>query len=131
MAAPAKFQADLILDAALDYISTSTMEFVVSAVAVPTAPTYAECAGTYDLATHIMAGGDFAKGDGAVSGRKVTVAEQAAVTVDHSGTALGVVLGISAGTVMVFVTTCTSQALVAANTVTIPAWTITFADVTA
>jgi hypothetical protein len=32
---------------------------------------------------------------------------------------------------MVFVTTCTSQALVAANTVTIPAWTITFADVTA
>ena len=131
MATPAKFQADLILDAALDYIATSTMQFVISAVAVPTAPTYAECAGTYDLATHIMAAGDFAKADGAGSGRKVTVAEQAAITVDHSGTALGVVLGISSGTVMVFVTTCTSQALVAANTVTIPAWTITFADVTA
>ena len=131
MATPAKFQADLILDAALDYIATSTLQFVISAVAVPTAPTYAECAGTYDLATHIMAAGDFAKADGAGSGRKVTVAEQAAITVDHSGTALGVVLGISSGTVMVFVTTCTSQALVAANTVTIPAWTITFADVTA
>ena len=131
MAAPIKFQTDLVLDAALDYIATSTIQFVVSAVAVAAAPTYAECAGTYDLATHIMAAGDFAKADGAGSGRKVTVAEQAAVTVDHSGTALGVVLGISSGTVMVFVTTCTSQALVAANTVTIPAWTITFADVTA
>lgn len=131
MATPAKFQADLILDAALDYIATSTMQFVISAVAVPTAPTYAECAGTYDLATHVMAGGDFAKADGASNGRKTTIAEQAAITVDHSGTALGVVLGISSGTVMVFVTTCTSQALVAANTVTIPAWTITFADVTA
>jgi hypothetical protein len=131
MAAPAKFQADAILNAALTYIATSTMQFVISAVADAAAPTYAECAGTYDLATHIMAGGDFAQADGAVNGRKVTIAEQAAITVDHSGTALGVVLGISAGTVMVFVTTCTSQALVSANTVTIPAWTITFADVTA
>ena len=131
MATPVKFQADLVLDAALDYIATSTMQFVISAVAVPSAPTYNECANTYDLATHIMAAGDFAKSDGASNGRKTTIAEQAAITVDHSGTALGVVLGISSGSVMVFVTTCTSQALVGANTVTIPAWTITFADVTA
>jgi hypothetical protein len=125
-----KWNDSLVLDAALDYISTSTIEIVIKdGVADP--PTYAECAGTYDLATHIMAAGDFALAAGAVNGRKVTIAEQAALTVDHSGTALGVFLGISASTTHMFVTTCTSQALVAANTVTVPAWTITFADVTA
>jgi hypothetical protein len=131
MATPAKWQADAVLNAALTYIGTSTIQIVVSAVADPAVPTYAECAGTYDLATHIMSGGDFANSYGAVNGRKVTIAEQAAITVDHSGTALGVFLGISGTTTPVFMTTCTSQALVAANTVTIPAWTITFADVTA
>jgi hypothetical protein len=131
MAAPIKWQDDLVLDAALDYIATSTIQIIVSAVATAATPTYAECAGTYDIATHIMAAGDFAKAAGAVSGRKVTVAEQAAITVDHSATALGVFLGISGTTKEVFMTTCTSQALVAANTVTIPAWTITFTDVTA
>lgn len=127
MAAAAKWQDDLVLDAALDYIATSTIMVVISDACA----SYAEATGTYDLATHVVASGDFAKADGASSGRKVTIAEQAAITVDHSGTATGVFLGISASTKMVFVTTCTSQALVAANTVTVPAWTITFADVTA
>jgi hypothetical protein len=131
MATPAKWQDSLILDAALDYIATSTICTVISAVADPAAPTYAECTATYDLATHVMTGGDFSKSAGTPTGRKTTIAEQATITVDHSGTALGVFLGISSGSVHVFVTTCTSQALVAANTVTIPAWTITFADVTA
>lgn len=127
MAAAAKWQADAVLDAALTYIATSTIMTVISDASA----TYAEATGTYDLATHVMAGGDYANADGAPSGRKVTVAEQAAITVDHSGTATGVFLGISGTSTMVFVTTCTPQALVAANTVTVPAWTITFADVTA
>ena len=92
---------------------------------------YAEATGTYDLATHVVAAGDFSLDAGAPYGREVNIAAQAAITVDHSGTATGVFLGISGTTTMVFVTTCTSQALVAANTVTVPAWTITFADVTA
>ena len=127
MAACSKYQADLVLDAALDYIATSTILTVMS----DQPASYAEATGTYDLATHVVAAGDFAKADGASNGRKVTIAEQAAITVDHSGTATGVFLGISASSTMVFITTCTSQALVAANTVTVPAWTITFADVTA
>ncbi|MCK7532354.1 MAG: hypothetical protein MZV63_15640 [Marinilabiliales bacterium] len=85
--------------------------------------------GTYDLATHVMAGGDYANTDG-TTGRKVTIAEQAAITVDHTGTALGVMLGISASSTIVYVTTCTSQSLTAGNTVTVPAWTITVGDPT-
>ena len=127
MAACSKWQADAVLDAALTYIATSTILIVLS----DHTTTYADAAGTYDLATHIVAGADFANSDGTGSGRKVTIAEQAAITVDHSGTATGVFLGISGTTTSVFITTCTSQALVAANTVTVPAWTITFADVTA
>lgn len=127
MAAAAKWQSDLVLDAALDYIATSTIMTVISDASA----SYAEATATYDLATHVVAGADFSKSDGASNGRRVTIAEQAAITVDHSGTATGVFLGISASSTMVFVTTCTSQALVAANTVTVPAWTITFADVTA
>lgn len=127
MAACSKWQSDLILDAALDYIATSTILVVLS----DQASTYAQATATYDLATHVMAGGDFSKGDGTPTGRASTIAQQATITVDHSGTATGVFLGISSGSVMVFITTCTSQALVATNTVTVPAWTITFADVTA
>jgi hypothetical protein len=127
MAACSKWQSDLILDAALDYIATSTMMNVCS----DQPATYAEATATYDLATHVVAAGDFAKADGASNGRKVTIAEQATITVDHNGTATGVFLGITVGTLRVFITTCTSQALVATNTVTVPLWTITFADVTA
>ena len=129
MAACSKWQNDLILDAALDYIATSTKMSVIS----DQCTTYSQIVtvGTYELATVTMAGGDFAKSDGASNGRKTTIAQKAAITVDSSGTATGVALGITAGTVLVFITNCTSQALVAANTVTVPAWTITFADVTA
>lgn len=129
MADVAKWQNDLVLDAALDYIATSTIQCVINDGGPPA--TYAEMTATYDLASHVMAAGDFAKANGASNGRKVTIAEQATITVDHSGHATGVGLGITVGTVLVFLTTCTHQDLVAANTVTIPAWTITFADVTA
>jgi len=121
----AKWANDLVMDAALDYIATADRLFVCSAQPA----TYAEAASTYDLATHTLSSGDFAKANG-TSGRKVTVAEQATITVDHSETATHVALGISAGTVLVYVTTCTSQALVAANTVTVPAWAIQIADPT-
>lgn len=129
MAAPAKWASDTTLDSTLDYIATSTIMTVISAVASAALPTYAECTGTYDLATHVVAAGDFAKSDG-TSGRKVTIAEQATITVDHTGTALGVFLGISGTTTAVYVTTCTSQALTAGNTVTVPAWTIQVGDPT-
>jgi hypothetical protein len=129
MADCSKWQNDLVLDAALDYIATSTYQAVLSDQ--PSNYTQLSTSGTYRLADEVMTGADFSKSDGAVNGRRVTIAEQATITIDYSETATGVGLGITVGTVLVFVTTCTDQALVASNTVTIPAWTITFADVTA
>ena len=60
--------------------------------------------------------------------RKVTVAAKSTVTIDNTGTALFVAL--TDGTNLLYVTTCTSQALTAAGTVDFPAWDIEIADPT-
>ena len=69
--------------------------------------------------------GDFVIADGSVSGRKVTVSQQANATIDASGTATHV--SIDDGANLLLVTTCTSQVLTSGGTVTIPtfAWEIT------
>lgn len=123
----AKWANDLVMDAALDYLATCTIMFVCSGAGAPA--TYAAAATSVDLATHVLAAGDFAKADD-TSGRKVTIAEQAAITVDHSGDATHVCLGISASSTLVLCTTCTTQTLTAANTVTVPAFKDGFADPT-
>jgi len=69
-------------------------------------------------------------GAGDVSGRKTTVDEEAADTVDVSGDADHIALCDVGVTKLLLVTTCTLQALVAANTVTMPAWDIEFTDPT-
>lgn len=71
---------------------------------------------------------DFTPADGDVSGRKVTVGAQNAVTVDSSGTATH--LTGDDGATMLYLTEVTSQALTAANTVNIPAHDIEFRDPT-
>ena len=68
--------------------------------------------------------------EGDANGRKTTVDEEATITVDVSGDADHVALCDVGETKLVYVTTCTLQALVAANTVTIPAWDIEIADPT-
>lgn len=69
--------------------------------------------------------GDFTIANGDTSGRKLTIAQQADVDIDSSGTATHVV--IDDGT-SIYVTTCTSQALTSGGTVTIPTWDIEVAD---
>lgn len=82
-----------------------------------------------DVALTVGAGnGDYVLADGDVSGRKLTVLAQSAVPIDASGTATHVAL--ASGSVLYYVTTCTSQALVAAGTVDVPAWDIEVADPT-
>lgn len=121
-----KLVADAVLDAALSYIETNAILLVVCS---DTPTTYANATTTYDLADVAIDGDDMVIGDGTVSGRKLTISEQAAVTIDHSGTATHIALCSS--DTLLYVTTCTSQALTAANTVTIPAWKIELADPTA
>ncbi len=122
----AKAMNDLMADAALDYIATATR--MVVCTSQPT--TYAEANATFALADVTMAPGDFTKANGDVSGRKVTVAAKNGVLIDVSGTALHVALLRVADTQLLYVTTCTSQALTAngSNTVNVPAWDIEIAD---
>lgn len=105
-----------VLDGLLDKIAAGTVMTVCSQE--PTSRT--EAVTTYMLASETLTSGDFTKAAGDVSGRKVTVAEQANITISNSGTATHV--AICDGSNLLAVTTCTPIALVATNEVTIPAW---------
>jgi hypothetical protein len=117
---------DAVQDAALDYIDQANIMHVCSAepanYAGIAAVSLADVAMTPDT--------DFTKAAGTVSGRKVTVAAKSGVTVDASGTATHIVLARTTDSSLRYVTTCTSQALTAGNTVNIPAWEIEIQDPT-
>lgn len=119
-----KWANDLVMDAALDYIAGATV--MHACTTLDATPTLAEV-NAASLADVAMAGGDFAKSDG-TSGRKVTVAAKSAVPVDTGGTAVDIAL--VDGSVVRYVTTCTSQVLTGGNTVNFPAWTIQIGDPT-
>lgn len=122
----AKAAPDIIMDGALDVIATATR--MVACSAQPT--TYTEANATYALADVTMAGGDFTKANGDTSGRKVTMGAKSSVLIDASGTATHVALVRVSDSALIYVTTCTSQALTAngSNTVNFPAWDIEIAD---
>jgi hypothetical protein len=119
----AKATPDAILDATADaIIAAATTEYVCTGQP-------ANFAGIAAVAIADVAidSGDFTKANGDVSGRKVTISQQANVPIDApGGTATHVVL--ASGSVLLYVTTCTSQSLTAGGTVTIPAWKIEIAD---
>ena len=113
----AKFLNDTkVLDALLDGIATGTIMTVCSAQ--PTTRT--EAVTTYALADVVLAGGDYTKANGDVSGRKITTAQKASVPIDTTGTATHI--AICDATDVLLVTTCTSQSLTSGGTVTIPAF---------
>lgn len=118
-----KVTTDGFLDGGIDAIATSTAINICTAE--PTS--IAECDSLSLIPTHTLTSGDFTKANGDTSGRKVTIAQQATLSIDVSGTATHVV--INDGTDY-YVTTCTSQGLTSGGTVTIPAWDIEFADPT-
>lgn len=118
----AKWSNDSVLDALLDKVATGT----ILTVCTQQPTTRAEAVTTYKLADVTVDSGDYTKANGDTSGRKLTVAEQANVPVDTTGTATHI--AISDGTNLLYVTTCTSQALTAGNTVTVPTWDVEIAD---
>jgi hypothetical protein len=124
----AKAIPDAILDKTLDEIATATR--MVLCNAQPT--TYTEANATYALADVTVAGGDFTKANGDTSGRKVTVAAKSGVLIDTSGTGNHVALVRVSDSTLIYVTTCTSQAVTAngSNTVNFPAWDVEIADPT-
>jgi hypothetical protein len=122
----AKATPDAVLDKMLDEIATATRLIVCSAQ--PT--TYTEANATYALADVTVDGTDFTKANGDTSGRKVTVGAQTGVLIDASGTGNHVALVRVADSTLLYVTTCTAQALVAngTNVVNVPAFDIEIAD---
>lgn len=124
----AKSTANVVLDAALNYVANNGSRITVCS-AEPT--TYTEAITTFKLADVDITAGDYTgPADGDVSGRKITVDAQAGVTVDSSGTATHVAIVDVSNTALLIVTTCTSQAIVATSTIDIPAWDIEIQDPT-
>lgn len=125
----AKATPDAVLDLMLINIALSDELFVCSGEPA----NYAGIAAVA-LATVALTPGD-GNGDFVIanhtSGRKLTVAQQAAIPIDVTGTATHIVLAVGGATdVLKQVTTCTSQALVDTGTVTVPAYIISVADPT-
>lgn len=124
----AKFLTDPVFDAALAKMATGTRQVVTSAEPANFAG-IAAVALADNVISAGLGGGDWsAAANGDVSGRKVTMSAQLAVVVDSSGTATHVIY--DDGSILLGGTTCTSQALTAANTVDIPAHDLEFLDPT-
>lgn len=121
-----KYVNDDLLDLPLEDIQTNGNKITVCS-AQPT--TYAEANATYALADVVVDSSDYSIADGASSGRALTVAAQNAVPVDSSGTATHVAIIDTVNSVLKYVTTVTSQALTAGNSVNIPSFKLTFPDV--
>jgi hypothetical protein len=121
-----KAAPDATLDSLSDYVDQCTVMHVCSAEPA----NYAGIAAVSLADVTLTADTDFTKANGDTSGRKVTVAAKSSVSVDASGTATHIAIARVADSTLRYVTTCTSQALTAGNTVNIPAWDIEMTDPT-
>jgi hypothetical protein len=119
----AKFADNTVLDGLLNIVNNATRMVVTSAQPANFAGIAAVA-----LADVVIDSSDFTIGDGDTNGRKAAVAAQSGIAVDASGTATHVCL--DDGSTLLFVTTCTSQALTSGNTVNVPAFDIEVADPT-
>lgn len=119
----AKLATDAMIDGGLDKISLCTT--ITICAGQPTS--YADIDVKGLIPGHTLTGGDFSISDGVVDGRRVTIAQQATLSIDVSNDADHV--AIDDGTDY-YITTCTTQALTSGGTVTIPAWDIEIADPT-
>ena len=123
----AKFQNDLMLDAAFDWLRARVTQMVVCS-AQPTSYTEATTTSNYKLADVAMTSTALTISDGDTNGRKVRMQAKSSVTVDKTGTANHVALVGSTGSTLLLVTTCTTVALTSGGTVDIPVWDDEIAD---
>lgn len=122
-----KATPDAVLDQMLDYIADNAD---VLHVCTTEPANYAGIAAVELANVALTVGdgnGDYTVANGDSSGRKLTIAQQADIDIDTSGTAQHIALSNGSDT-LYYVTTCTSQALVDTGTVTVPAWDIEIAD---
>lgn len=122
----AKLVDDSVLDGALNILKNNATQLAVCSTQ-PT--TYTQATVTYMLAlkTGLTAGSYTGPANGDTNGRKLTVNQQATISITNSGDAQHVALCGTADT-LYYVTTCTLQTLTGGNTVTVPAWDVEIAD---
>lgn len=122
---------DNVYDAALNYIADNGNKIYLCS-AQPT--TFTEASSTYALADDNLTvgdgNGDYTIANGDSGGRKLTVTQQTGVTVDASGTGTYIAICKSSTSLLLAVTSCTSQAVTAGNTVTLNSFKITLGDPT-
>lgn len=120
----AKWSSDTVLDGALNIVKNNVTRVTVCTTQ-PT--TYTEATSTLMLAmrTGLTSGSFTGPVAGDTSGRKLTSNIQADITITNSGSAQHVAL--TSESVLLYITTCTTQSLTSGNTVTIPAWKIEIA----
>lgn len=124
-----KLVPDARLDIFLDAIANECTRIAICSTQ-PT--TYTEANATYNLASATLTAGvgngSFTKGDGDTNGRKLTTLQKTGVSITSSGTAQHIALLDVAGTELLAVTTCSSQAVTSGNTATINAFDIEISD---
>ncbi len=123
----AKGCIDAFLDGAFDVLVNSCTGVTICNAAPAS---FAEAVATYRIAHSVTSGGNFSKANGDTNGRKVTMAQIAGISVSSTGNANHIALVNSAGSALLYWTTCTSQQLTQGNTVTVNAWDIEIADPT-
>jgi hypothetical protein len=129
----AKKMNDIIVDTGFNVIKTGITSYgPANRMSCCTAePVSAAEAASLACCIVTMASGDFTIADD-TSGRKVTVAAKSSQVITASGTVNHIALYDTVNAVLLYVTTCTSQALVDndSNTVSFPAWKINIGDPT-
>ncbi len=113
----AKLIPDTNIDLMLDIVEGTSVHVCAGQ---PT--TYTEAVTTFNLATQAITGGNYAKANGDVSGRKNTLTPPTGTSITATGTADHVAVTTLTGTVLELVTTVTSQALTSGGTVDIGAF---------
>lgn len=108
---------DTFIDLQLDQVEG---DLISVCSAEPT--TFTEATVTFELAAQAITGGDYAKANGDVSGRKNTLTTPSGTTIDTTGTATHVAVTLAAGSQLRLVTTTDSTALTASGTVDIGAF---------
>ena len=129
----AKKMNDIIADSAFNVIKTGITSYgPANRMSCCSAePVSAAEAASLACCVVTMASGDFTIADD-TSGRKLTVAAKATQTITRTDTVTHIALYDTVNAVLLYVTTCTSQALVDndVNTVSFPAWKINIGDPT-
>ena len=115
--------AKLLPDSTINGMHSWIRERITGVSVNSTQPTnYTEATATYELATtNGLTSTDLTLGNGDTSGRKITLSEQAGLTIDTTGGAAHVSWWGSSGSTLLLVTTTTTQQLTTGGTVTIPA----------